>query len=60
MDKFLKIAGIVLVVWVALGLLGFVFKFLVSTVFWVALIAGGVYLAVVAVNRSKEKSQLRR
>ena len=60
MDKFLKIAGIILVAWIALGLIGFVFKFLVGTVFWVALIGGGVWLAAAAINRSKERAQLRR
>lgn len=60
MDKFLKIAGIILVAWIALGLVGFVFKFLVSTVFWVALIGGGVWLTVAAINRSKERAALRR
>ena len=60
MDKFLKVAGIVLVAWIALGLVGFIFKFLVGTVFWVALIAGGVYLGARAINAGKQRAQVRR
>lgn len=44
MDKILKIAGIILVAWVALGLVGWVFHFLVGAVFWVGLVAGGIWL----------------
>lgn len=44
MEKILKIAGIILVAWVALGLFGWVFHFLVSAVFWVGLIAAGIWV----------------
>ncbi|MDQ6659202.1 MAG: hypothetical protein M3Z00_13450 [Actinomycetota bacterium] len=53
MDKILKIAGIILVAWVALGLVGWVFHFLISTVFWVGLIAGGVWLVSSIKGRSR-------
>lgn len=56
MDKFLKIVGIVVVAWIALGLIGWVFHFLVSAVFWIALVAGGVW--VVSSITGKRRSQL--
>lgn len=53
MDKFLKIAGITLVAWVALGLFVWVFKFLASAVFWVALVAGGIWLVSSVLGKNK-------
>jgi len=53
MDKFLKIAGIVVVAWLALGLVGWVFHFLVSAVFWVALVAGGIWLVSSITGRNR-------
>lgn len=60
MDKFLKIAGIVLVAWVALGLIGWVFHFLASAVFWVALIAGGVWVVSSIGGRNRNPLSARR
>ncbi len=56
MDKFLKIVGIIVVAWIALGLVGWVFHFLVSAVFWIAIVAGGVW--VVSSIAGKRRSQL--
>lgn len=53
MDKILKVAGIVVVAWIALGLLGLIFKFLVGAVFWVGLIAGGIWLYSAVTGRSR-------
>lgn len=55
MNKFLKIAGIVLVAWIAIGLVGLVFKLLVGAVFWAALIAGAVWV-VLAVTGGRRKT----
>lgn len=56
MDKFLKIVGIIVVAWIALGLVGWVFHFLVSAVFWITIVAGGVW--VVSSIAGKRRSQL--
>lgn len=53
MDRILKIAGIVVVAWIALGLLGMMFKFLAGAVFWVGLIAGGIWLYSAVTGRSR-------
>lgn len=53
MDKFLKIVGVVVVAWLALGLVGWVFGFLANAVFWVALIAGGVWVVSAVTGRNK-------
>lgn len=53
MDKFFKIVGVVVVAWIVLGLIGAVLGFLVKTVFWVALIAGGVYVVGAIASRAR-------
>jgi hypothetical protein len=55
MDKFFKIVGIVVIAWLALGLVGWVFHFLVGAVFWIALVAGGIWAvsAIAAKNRGQ-------
>lgn len=60
MDKFFKIVGIVVVAWIALGLLGAIFGFLVKTVLWVALIAGAVLLVATLLGKSGNRSGVRR
>lgn len=60
MDKLLKIAGIVVLAWIALGLLGLVFKFLVGAVFWVGLIAGGIWLFGAISGRSRRGTSAQR
>lgn len=45
MDKSFKIAGIVVATWIALGLVGWIFDFLANWFFWVAVVAGGVWVA---------------
>lgn len=56
MDKFFKIVGIIVVAWLALGVIGWAFGFLVKAVFWIALIAGGVW--VVSAIAAKSKGQI--
>jgi hypothetical protein len=53
MDKFFKIVGIVVVAWLALGIIGWAFGFLVHAVFWIALIAGGVWAVSAIANKNK-------
>ena len=52
MDKFLKIVGIVVVAWIALSLIGWVIGAVFSGLFWIALIAGGIW-AVAAISNKK-------
>ncbi|QNK81409.1 hypothetical protein [Nakamurella sp. PAMC28650] len=55
MDKVLKVVGAIIVIWIAFSLVGAVLGFLVHTVLWIALIAGGV-LAVGAIAGRNRKS----
>ena len=55
MDKFFKIVGIIVVAWIALGLIGSLLGFLVKTVLWIALIAGGVYVVGAIASRSRRQ-----
>ena len=59
MEKFFKIVGIVVVAWIALALIGKLIGFLVGSVLWIALIAGGVYL-VGAIAARGRRGQVRR
>lgn len=54
MDKFIKVAGVVVLAWIALGIVGWVFHFLITAVFWVALVAGGIWLVSAVSGRKKE------
>jgi hypothetical protein len=54
MDKFLKIVGIVVVAWIALSLVGWVIGAVFSGLFWIALIAGGVWVGVAIANKRKQ------
>ncbi len=52
MEKFFKIVGIIVVLFIAFSLVGWIFSFLVKTVFWIAIVAGVVYVvASVAARR---------
>ncbi|MEP6563293.1 MAG: hypothetical protein ABJD68_19720 [Nakamurella sp.] len=53
MDKFLKIIGIVVLAWIALSLVGNIIGFLVGSIFWIALIAGGVWAVAAVANKRK-------
>lgn len=44
MNKFFTIVGIIVVAWLALGLIGWILGFLVKAVFWVAVIVGVIYV----------------
>lgn len=59
MDKVLKIIGVVVLVWIALSLIGWVVGAVFSGLFWIALIAGGVWAGAAIANRNN-RSQLRR
>ena len=54
MDKFLKIVGIVVVVWIALSLIGWVIGAVFSGLFWIALVAGGIWAGVAISNKRKQ------
>ncbi|GGM08762.1 hypothetical protein [Nakamurella endophytica] len=57
MDRVLKIIGLVVLAWLAIGLVGAVLGFLVKAVFWVAVIAGGVYaVGAITANRRQVRS----
>ena len=53
MDKFLKIVGVVVVVWIALSLIGWVIGAVFSGLFSIALIAGGVWAGMAIANKRK-------
>lgn len=55
MDKFFKIVGIIVVAWIALGLIGSLLGFLVHAVLWIALIAGGVYVVGAIASRGRRQ-----
>lgn len=51
MDKALKIAGVIVVAWIVLSLVGMLLKLVVGAVFWIGLIAAGVWLVAVVMGR---------
>jgi hypothetical protein len=53
MNKFFMIVGIIVVAWIALGLIGWLVGFLVKTVFWVAVVAGIAYIVATIVAKKK-------
>ena len=55
MDKFLKIVGIVVIAWIALSLIGWVIGAVFSGLFWIALIAGGIWAVAAIANKSKQQ-----
>ncbi len=57
MDKFLKILGIVLLAWIAISLIGWVIGAVFSGLFWIALIAGGIW-AVAAISNKRRQNQV--
>ncbi len=59
MKSFLTIVGVIVVAWILLGVIGAIVGFLVKTVLWIALIAGGVYL-VGAITAKARQRQVRR
>lgn len=54
MDKLLKIIGIVVLIWIAFIVLGWIFKFLVGTVLWIAIIVGVVFVISWAWTKGKQ------
>jgi hypothetical protein len=53
MNKFFTIVGIIVVAWIALGLIGWLVGFLVKTVFWIAVVAGMVYIVATIVAKKQ-------
>ena len=60
MNRVVRIVGLVILAWIALGLVGALLGFLVKAVFWVALIAGGVYVAGAIAQRNRRQLGTRR
>lgn len=54
MDKFLKIVGLVVVAWIALQLILWVIGGVLSSLFWIALVAGGIWAGVAIANKRKQ------
>ena len=54
MDKFLKIVGLVVVAWIGLQLILWVIGGVLSSLFWIALLAGGVWAGVAISNKRKQ------
>jgi hypothetical protein len=54
MDKFLKIVGAVVVIWIGLSLIGWVLGAVFSGLFWIAVIAGGVWAVAAIANKRKQ------
>jgi hypothetical protein len=53
MDKVLKIAGVILVLWIAFSIVGAIVGFLAHVVLWIALIAGGVAVVGAIAGRNR-------
>lgn len=53
MKKFFMIVGIIVVLWLVLGLVGSLLGWFVKTVFWVAVVAGIAYIVATFVMRKK-------
>lgn len=56
MNKFFMIVGIIVVAWIALGLIGMLVGFLVKAVFWVAVVAGIAYIVATIVAKRQRRS----
>jgi len=56
MNKFFMIVGIIVVAWIALGLIGWLVGFLVKTVFWVAVVAGIAYIVATFVAKKQRRN----
>ncbi|WP_019818883.1 hypothetical protein [Saccharomonospora saliphila] len=54
---FWKIVGGLLLAWVAFMVIGSLVGFLVKAVFWIAVVAGGVFLGAAAYGAIKGKDQ---
>ncbi len=59
MEKVLKVAGVIVVLWIAFSIVGAIVGFLAHLVLWIALIAGGV-LVVGAIAGRNRRSITRR
>lgn len=57
MNKFFMIVGIIVVAWLALGLIGWLVGFMVKTVFWVAVIAGIAYIVATIVAKKQLRNR---
>lgn len=53
MEKVLKIAGVIVLIWVAFSIVGAIVGFLAHIVLWLALIAGGVAVVGAIAGRNR-------
>ena len=53
MEKVLKIAGVVLLIWIAFSVVGAILGFLAHAVLWIALIAAGVVTVGAITGRNR-------
>lgn len=53
MEKVLKIAGVVLLVWIAFSIVGAIVGFLAHAVLWIALIAAGAVTVGAITGRNR-------
>lgn len=60
METFLKIVGLVVVAWIALSLIGWIIGAVFSGLFWIALIAGGIWVVAAIANKRKQQIGYRR
>jgi hypothetical protein len=60
MDRFLKIVGIVVLAFVAFAIVGKLLGFLISAVFWIAIVAGGVWVVSALVSKNRNQVGPRR
>ena len=57
MQKFFMIVGIIVVAWIALGLIGSIIGFLAKAFLWVALIVGVLYIIASVIAKAKSGSK---
>jgi hypothetical protein len=60
MDKFVKVLGVIVLVWIAFSVIGAIVGFVAHTILWIALIAGGVYVVGAVAGRNRRSITNRR
>jgi hypothetical protein len=60
MEKFLKVLGVIVLVWIAFSVIGAIVGFVAHTILWIALIAGGVYVVGAVAGRNRRSISNRR
>ena len=54
MDKFLKIVGAVVVIWIGISLVLWLIGKTIGLLFWVAIIGGGIWAVAAIANKRKQ------